>query len=145
MHDFVLDLRYAVRALAARRTFTIAAVATLALGIGVTTSMFTVVDGVLLRPLPFAHPDRLVLVCEHFPSAPAGACITSPPNEEDLRARSKTIEVIGLARDWSVRLDTPDGPEGLPGGIATPGFFAALEVQPELGRAFVASDLRGEE
>lgn len=145
MRDLLIDLRYAVRALVARPTPTLAAVITLGLGIGATTSIYSIVSGVLLRPLPFPHADRLVLLCEQFPSRPPDACVTSPPNAEDIAARSSTIEALGLARDWSVQLATPDGPEGLPGGIATPGFFRALGVRPEMGRLLDAGDMTGGE
>jgi putative ABC transport system permease protein len=145
MRDLLLDLRYAVRALVTRPTLTLAAVITLGLGIGATTAIYSIVYGVVLRPLPFPHADRLVLLCEQFPSAPPNACITSPPNAEDIAARSRTIEALGLARDWSVQIATPDGPEGLPGGIATPGFFRALGVEPEVGRLLDAGDMTGSE
>jgi len=145
MSDLRLDLRDAWRALRASLPSTISAVATLALGIGMTTSIFSVVNGVVLRPLPFPHEDRLVTLCEQYPGATPDWCSISPPNVEDIAARSRAIEAIGIGREWPYHLDTPSGAQSIAGGLASPGLFRALGVKAELGRLIEAADLIGRE
>jgi putative ABC transport system permease protein len=143
MGDLRLDLRDAWRALRASLPSTISAVATLALGIGMTTSIFSVVNGVVLQPLPFPNEDRLVTLCEHYPGATADWCGIAPPNVEDIAERSRTIEAIGIGRQWSYHLDTPSGAEAIDAGLASPGLFRALGVRAQLGRLIDDGDMIG--
>jgi len=145
MRDLVLDVRYALRTLLNQRAFSLAAVLTLALGIGITTAIFGIVYGILLRPLSFPSANRLFTVCERFPGARADWCSISPPNVEDLATRSRAIEAIGIGRDWPYHLATKEGAESIQGGLATPGLFHALAVRPRLGRLIEQSDLIGRE
>ena len=145
MRNLLADARYALRGLVAHPTFTAAAILTLALGIGLTTTIFGVVNGIVLHPLHFPHADRLVTICEQHPSAPADWCGISPPNVEDIAQRSRSIAAIGIARNWPYHLATIRGAEGISGGLATPGLFAALGVHPVLGRLIEPSDLLGRE
>src|SRR6266567_4164552 len=145
MRDLLLDFRYALRALRAATGPTLTAVITLALGIGMTTSIFSVVNGVVLRPLPFAHEDRLVTLCEQYPGATPDWCSIAPPNIEDIAARSRDIEAIGIGRNWPYHIDTPTGAESIGGGLATPGLFRALGARAERGRLIEAGDLIGRE
>jgi putative ABC transport system permease protein len=145
MRDLLSDVRYALRGLFTHPVFTIAAVLTLALGIGLTTTIFGVVNGILLRPLSFPNADRLVTICELYPGATADWCSISPPNVEDIARRSRTIEAIGIARSWPYHLATTQGAEGINGGLATPELFTALGVRPELGRLIDRADLTGRE
>lgn len=145
MRNLLADIRHAVRRLLGQPSFSIAAILTLALGIGLTTTIFGVVNGIVLRPLAFPNASRLVTICEQYPSAPADWCSISPPNVEDIAARSRSIVSIGIARDWPYHLETTRGAEGIRGGLATPGLFSALGVHPELGRAIEQSDLIGRE
>jgi len=145
MRSLLADFGYALRGLLARPAFTVAAILTLALGIGLTTTIFGVVNGIVLRPLAFPHADRLVTICEQYPGASADWCSISPPNVEDIAARSRTIAAIGIARSWPYHLATVDGAAGVQGGLATPGLFAALGVRPQLGRLIEAGDLLGRE
>jgi putative ABC transport system permease protein len=138
--NLLRDLRYAARILLKAPGFIVAAATTLALGIGANTAIFSVVNSVLLSPLPLTEPDRLVSLCETNPAI-AGFCIVSPTNVEDWKEQSRTFEAIGIARDWPFILKTDDGVVGMNGGIATPGFFEVLQAAPELGRLFVRSDL----
>jgi putative ABC transport system permease protein len=133
------DLRYALRQLAKHPGFTLVAVVTLALGVGANTALFSVVQGVLLAPLPFPHADRLVSICETNEMT-RGFCVASPPDVEDWAEQSRTIERIGLARGWAFTLADASGREGITGGYATPGFFAALGVTPAIGRLFAEGE-----
>lgn len=136
----IQDARYALRTLVKRPGFTAAAVLTLALGIGATTAIFSVVNSILFRPLPIAAADRVVTLCETNPAV-AGFCVASPPNVADWSDQSTTFESLGLARGWPFIMQTDAGVEGISGGIATPGFFHVLRFTPHLGRLFVEEDL----
>ncbi len=133
----------AIRALRSRPTLTIAAVLTLALSIGATTAIFTVVNGVVLRPLPFANESRLITICELYPGSTPDWCSISPPNVEDIAARSRAIEEIGIGREWGWHLATPTGAVDVAGGLASPGMFRALGVKPVIGRLLEPGDLIG--
>jgi len=133
------DFRYAIRSLRGSPGFTLAALAILGLGIGSATSIFTAMNAVLLQPLPYAEPARLISVCETNPSVDR-FCIASPPDVEDWGASTRTLEGIGFARSWSFLLRTDEGSLGVSGGYATAGWFSVLRVRPELGRVFEAGD-----
>jgi len=92
MSDLVAQLRHAARALLARRSFALAAILTLAIGIGMTTSIFSVLYGVVLRPLSFRNADRLITLCERFPGGSEDWCGISPPNVSDIAERSRSID-----------------------------------------------------
>ena len=92
MDTLIKDIRYGVRSLTKRPGFTVIAVITLALGIGASTAIFSVVDGVLLRPLPYPHAERIVQLREVNPSG--GKIAFAEPNYLDLRARSRTLEAM---------------------------------------------------
>jgi putative ABC transport system permease protein len=134
------DFRFAARTLLKAPAFTAAVVITMALGIGATLSMFTVVDSIVLRPLPFPESTRVVMLCETNPRIP-DRCIASPPNVSDWAHASRTLESAGLARTESFVTQTADGFSGVAGAIATPGFFRVLRIRPLLGRLFEARDL----
>jgi putative ABC transport system permease protein len=131
----IQDFRYAVRTLLRSRSFAVIAVLTLALGIGVSVAIFSVVDHVLLRPLPFPDSRRLVALCETHPSV-EGFCIASPPDVEDWARSSRTLASVGLGRDWSFSARRGPVAAGVAGGLATPGLFRTLEITPALGRLF---------
>jgi predicted permease len=131
----IQDFRFAVRTLLRSRSFAIMAVLTLALGIGVSVAIFSVVDHVLLRPLPFPDSRRLVALCETHPSV-EGFCIASPPDVEDWARSSRTLASVGLGRDWFFTARRGTGAEGVNAGLATPGLFSTLQLTPALGRLF---------
>jgi len=139
MNTLWSDLQYSLRKLGRNPGFAAVAILTLALGIGANTAIFSVVNSILLRPLPFPDSDRLVTLCEENPAV-AGFCVASPPNVEDWSQQSQTIEELGIGRDWPFILKREGGSEGLNGGLATPGFFRVLGLRPALGRLFVPED-----
>ena len=126
MRNLIADFRHAARGLRAQPLFTLTAVLTLGLGIGLTTTIFGVVNGIVLQPLAVPSADRMVTICEQHPAARADWCSISPPNAEDIAARSRSLEAIGIARSWPYHMTTLDGAESVVGGLATPGTFAAL-------------------
>ncbi len=140
MQSFLQDFVFGARVLRRNPGFTLVAVLTLALGIGANTSIFSVVNGILLRPLPYPDPDRLVTLSEQPASGPRYGR-ASPPNVEDWSERSRSIEAIGLGRGWSFILREEDGVRGVSSGLATPGLFKVFGFTPQLGRLFVDDDL----
>jgi predicted permease len=128
------DLRYGARMLAKHPGFTLVAVVALALGIGANSAIFSVVDAVLLRPLPFEESDRLVFLSERSPQL-EGMSI-SYPNFTDWRAQNQSFEKIGVYRRNSYNLTGRGEPERFVGGIFSADLFAALRVRPALGRLF---------
>ncbi len=139
--DVVRDVRYALRTLRRQPAFAAVAILTLALGIGANSAIFALVDGVLLRPLPFGQPDRLVMVSERSASAERGD--VSPLNLLDWNRRSRTFDVIaGYAPYVGGMVMT--GADGLAENVSrqwvTAGFFDVLGVQPVAGRTFLPDD-----
>ncbi|MEJ2216139.1 MAG: ABC transporter permease [Gemmatimonadota bacterium] len=140
MSVLLAEAKHAFRALMKRPLFTGVAVLTLAVGIGANTAIFSVVRGVLLRPLPFERSDRLVRICETNPQV-GSYCVASPPNVMDWRAASRTLSEIGLGRDWPFHLRADGKQATIAGGLATAGFFRALRVKPALGRLIEPEDV----
>ncbi len=141
--DLWWDVRLAVRGLRRSPGFTAVALAMLALGIGASTAIFSVVDAVLLRPLPFHQPDRLVQVFETHMAQGWDHFAFSQMNLLDLMESSTSFEAIGGIRGGTVNL-TGDGPPARIGvSPITPNFVQMLGVKPVLGRAFRDSDLDG--
>jgi len=136
----VNDLQTAVRRLRRSPGATAAMIGTLALGIAAVTATFTVVDAVVLRPLPFPGSERVLVLCETAPRL-AGFCVASPPNVEDWAHASRSIERFGVARDWSFRLRAGGEPVPLGGGVATPGYFEVSGARARLGRLLRSEDL----
>jgi predicted permease len=141
MSDFV----YAIRSLARSRGFTIAAILTLSIGIGATTAIYSVVDTILLQPLPFPESDRLVRLIEYAPPFAPGRPIRQRgiTHQEflDWRQRSKTLEHAAAVIDMSQRMvKTPDGAAGLWGAMVTASTFELLPIRPLLGRTILPGD-----
>ena len=128
------DLRYGLRTLARAPGFTVAAVLALALGIGATTAIFSVVDAVLLRPLPYEHPDRLAVVLTR------GTGPVAPGNFLDWRRDASTFERMGAAESWGTNLGSDGRPEHVDGVRVTSDIFPLLGVRPQLGRTFAADE-----
>jgi len=139
------DLRYAWRQLRRSPGFAVTAVLTLALGIGATTTMFSVVDQVLLRPLPFDHPSQLVAITEasyEKDAATSGGGI-SLPDAEDWQTRSHTLQAVAYYTFNMPIVGGIDHPHSKPQLPSSANFLSTLGVQPALGRGFVATENRG--
>jgi putative ABC transport system permease protein len=134
------DLRYAARQLLKSAGFTLVAVTTLALGIGATTAVFSVVDQVLLHPLPFPDSDRILKVSQTFKGLSADDA--SPANYLDWVAQNQIFDEMAVSRGWQGSLSTGDRPERVRGSMTTPSFFPLFGVPPILGRVLQASDAR---
>jgi predicted permease len=140
MEILMQDLRYALRMLRQRLGFTTFAVLSLALGIGATTAIFSIVNAVLLRPLPFAEPDRLVRVRFSNPGLGLHGVLYSVPELEDLRTRANVFEnVTGTCRG-SVNMTGGVQPERLEVVLANANYFTTLGVTPQIGRLFGPED-----
>ncbi|MFY9611402.1 MAG: ABC transporter permease [Blastocatellia bacterium] len=140
MEAIFQDFRYTFRTLGRSPGFSLVVVLILALGIGANTAIFSFVNGVLLSSLPFPEPERLIVLGEHNPEKTSRLSVVSPRNLEDWEKQSKTIEQFGAWRDWSFRINTPEGRIPVSAGIATPGLFAALAVKPVSGRLLFPED-----
>src|SRR5262247_617655 len=134
MRTFWQDLRYGARMLLKQPGLTFVAVFTLALGIGANSAIFSVVNGVLLRPLPLEDPDRLIKIWETFPSG--GQTTLSVPNLRDWREQNTVFNGIAAYTFSSVNLHAQDSPEQLSGVTVSTNFFDVVGVRPRLGRAF---------
>jgi putative ABC transport system permease protein len=141
MLNFESELRLAFRQLLRSPGFTAVVILTLALGVGANTAIFSFVNGVLLRPLPYPEPERLVEVCETHPERPSRWCGASPANWADWLRMSRTLESVGLARYWPFSLKRADRTLSLTGGVATPGLFQVFRVHPAMGRVFEPRDI----
>jgi putative ABC transport system permease protein len=140
MNTLWQDLRYGARMLLKNPGFTLIAVITLALGIGANTAIFSVVNGVLLRPLPYADPDRLVQVWETRPREGDYEFSASPPNFVDWRNQSQSYEQMAAYRWEAFNLTGGDQPERLVGARVSASFFAALGIKSVLGRVFLPEE-----
>ena len=130
------DLRYAIRSLRKSSGFSLMAILTLALGVGANTAVFSLVNAVLLRPLPYHDPGRLVLVWESAPFFGLQDSPVAPANYVDWKARSRSFEEMGAIEDHSFRLTGEGAPEVVDGSFATAGLFRTLRSRPALGRIF---------
>jgi predicted permease len=136
MNSLLADLRYSVRMLSKRPVFTLVAVITLALGIGANTAIFSVINAVLLRDLPVAEPDRLVMVFE------AKFGTVAPFNYLTWKAQQTVFEEIGAFIDQGFALAGNDGAEMLQGARVTANIFHLLRAAPSLGRTFTNEEDR---
>jgi putative ABC transport system permease protein len=134
------DVRFALRVLRRMPGFSAAVILTVALGTGAATTIFAVVRGVVLRPLPFPDSERVVRLCETNPSVGAW-CGSSPANVADWVRQVPALESAGVARSEPFIGVESGASYGVRGGIASPGFFRVLRVQPVQGRLFTEADL----
>lgn len=141
LHAAGSDVRQAVRALRKAPSFTIVAIAVLTLGIGISTAVFSVVDAVVLRGLPFDEHDRLAVVLEYGPKISATGHVTTMQTFLDWRREQRSFETLAAVVRTSIQMRGENGePLYVPGQRVTQGFFETLRVQPVLGRTFTLQE-----
>src|SRR5664279_781918 len=136
------DLKYALRMLAKTPMFAIIAVLTLALGIGANSAIFSVVNTVLLQPLPFKNPDRIVMAWARYVNDSAGRGVHSFPDYADLRDQSQSFSGMAAYTRTACTLSLTDDAQYLEGNAITPEIFDVLGVPPLLGRGFTQEDAK---
>jgi putative ABC transport system permease protein len=140
VEDLIADTRYAARVLGRNPGFTAAAILTLALGIGAASAIFSVVYGVLLRPLPYADPDRLVVLWERNVARNKDRNVVAVGNFEAWRDRTRAFAGMAALVPRPVTLADAAVPERVAGAEVSPGYFRLLGVAPALGREFVPAE-----
>ena len=144
MQNFLQDLRYGMRMMVKRPGFTLIAGLTLALGIGANTAIFSAVNAVLLKPLPFPESEQLLDLAETF--KPDGWGSVSAPTLEDWRNQNTVFTGIAAYSNTSFNLQGSDTPQRIPGLNVSANYFDVLGVRPTLGRAFLpGEDVAGRE
>jgi putative ABC transport system permease protein len=140
METLFRDIRFGIRSLLKQPAFTGIAIVTLALGIGGNTAMFSVINAVLLRPLPYTQPDRLVWMSESGDEVANRSL--SYPNFVDWRERNHVFESMSTYRTWSMTLTGMAEPQNIRAGMVAADYFKVMGVTPILGRSFTAEDDR---
>jgi len=140
METLLQDLRFAARSFLRAPRFTVPAVLALALGIGSTSAIFSIVNGVLLKPLPYTDPDRIVVVWEHNLKRGRPRNVVAPANYAAWIERTRTLEHLGMAGPARSNIILDGRPEEVTGLFASSHIFPALGVQPALGRAYTAAE-----
>ena len=140
MENLLSDTRYAIRNLLRRPAFTLIAVATLALGIGANTTIFSAINALLLKPLPFPELDRVVAIWDKVPSRGVLHNEVTVANFLDWQSQSQSFEQLALHRWWSANLTGIDPPERIQGFLVTANFFDAVGIKPIMGRNFSAEE-----
>jgi putative ABC transport system permease protein len=138
MHTLLADLRYGLRQLARSPSFTLLSILTLALGIGATTALFSVVNPILFRALPYPDPDRIVRVAERDKEGQDAG--TGYATFVDVQKMATSFEGIAVASQWQPTLQGSGDPERLDGQRVTQAFFSVLGVRPSLGRDFTTEE-----
>jgi putative ABC transport system permease protein len=138
MQTLIQDLRYGARMLRKNPGFTLIAVLTLALGIGANTAIFSVVNAVLLRPLPYREPERLAQIWEK--KRDSGNNVISPDNFLDWQKQAKSFEGLSIYDVWLPAISTAGKTEQIVGISASANFFSLLGVTPQLGRTFAPDE-----
>jgi putative ABC transport system permease protein len=140
MDTLLQDLRYAARRLVKAPTFTVVVLLTLALGIGANTAVFSVVNGVLLRPLPYREPDQLVTINHYYPSLNNLEAPVSVPGFADYRDRTRMFSGVAVRAGWSPNLTGRGEPERLMGARVSALYFPTLGVPAAMGRALLPEE-----
>ena len=142
METLIKDLRYGVRSFIKRPGFLVIAISTLALGIGATTAMFTVVNSVLLRPLQFPEPERIVLLYGINPKQGITESNMSVPDVVDWQKQSQSFEQIAAYITGGFFLSTGDETERVRGAGVSTDFFPLFKTNPISGRTFQPQDVQ---
>ncbi|HXJ91929.1 MAG TPA: ABC transporter permease [Terriglobia bacterium] len=142
MNALVQDLRYALRMLRRNPGFTAVAVLTLALGIGANTAIFSVLDAVLLRPLPYNHPQQLVKIYSRFTGIglPKDENAVSAPEFLDYQHLNQSFSGIAALNGGAFNIGSEGSPQRVAGATVSPSLFKILGVQPRLGRTFLPEE-----
>jgi predicted permease len=140
LEQLLQDVRFGLRMLRKSPAFTVVAVLTLAIGIGANTYIFSMVDALLLRPMEFPEPGRLVALWERLPNTGVERNELSPANFLDFRDRNHVFDHVAAQSWWDVNLGGVEHPEHLHGFLVTPDYFAALEAHPIVGRGFLPEE-----
>jgi putative ABC transport system permease protein len=142
MHSLFSDIRFGIRSLVKHPAFTAIALITLALGIGANSTLFSFVNAILLRPLPYKDAERLVVLDETAPKQGIKSFDVSYPNFVDWRAQNHVFEDIGIYTESNFSLMVGDTPEQVPGARVSQGMFEILGIVPILGRTVTAEEDR---
>ncbi|HEU4715061.1 MAG TPA: ABC transporter permease [Pyrinomonadaceae bacterium] len=142
MQTFLQDLKYALRMLKKNPAFTAVAILTLAVGIGANSAIFSVVNSVLLRPLPYRQPDQLIRVYSEFPTMQLRKFWMSPPELLDIQREAKSWEAIGAWAPGGRNVGTESEPLRVTSAVITRSLIDVLGVQPERGRNFTEEEDR---
>ena len=143
MYALWQDMRYGLRMLGKNPGFTTVAVITLAVGIGANGAIFSVVDAVLLKPLPFSEPDRLVAVSgRDLRNGEKGRAL-SYPDFADLRAQTQTLESVAAFDQGNFTLTGDGEPQQIQGGVVSADLLTVLRAAPMIGRSFVSAHISG--
>src|SRR3989442_742362 len=140
MDSLLRDLKFSVRSPLKRPALTIIAIVTLAIGIGANTAIFSFINALLLKPLPFPDLDRVGAVWETVPSRGVERNEVTVADYLDWRAQNKTFEQLGIYRWWSTNLTGADSPERVQGFQVTTNFLDIVGVKPVMGRGFLAEE-----
>ena len=140
MIALIHDVRYCLRTLRKSPGFTAVVIATLALGIGANTAIFSIVDAVLLRPLPFPNPDRLVRLVDNLPGASLHDIGMSVPELWDLQERSGVFDEVSAVWPIDANVTGTGHPERIELLAVSPNYFSLLGVHAQLGRVFGPED-----
>jgi putative ABC transport system permease protein len=140
MNIFLQDLQYALRRLKNDPAFAAVAILTLALGIGANSAIFSIVNAVLLQPLPYREPSRVVVLMEHMTKFPKFT--VSYQNYVDFRDQSHSFESVGAVRNYTATMTGEGDPERLSAQMATASMFNVLGIRPEAGRFYTAAEDR---
>jgi putative ABC transport system permease protein len=133
LQDLLQDLRYGFRGLLRNPLFTLMAMLTLALGLGANVAIFTIVDAVLLKPLPYSEPDRLVQLSEKPPGG--GRTAVAPGNFLDWLENSKNLELVASTGSW-LTMTGQGEPQRVQARLVSPDFFDVISSRPATGRTF---------
>jgi putative ABC transport system permease protein len=136
MDNLRSDIRYALRSLSKRPGFTFIAVLTLALGIGANTAIFSAINALLLKPLPFPELDRVVAVWDKLPSRGVLHNEVAMANYLDLKAQNQSFDQLAIYRWWSANLTGVDTPERIQGFLVSANYLDAIGIKPIMGRNF---------
>jgi len=139
MSESLRDLRYGVRRLTRSPTFTVVVILTLALGIGANTTIFSIVNSLLLRPLPYPEPGELVTLNHVYPSVDLVAGV-SAPGFRDYRDRTQSFENVAITRGWSANLTGIGEPVRVTGSRVSVGYFETYAVVPTMGRSLLSQE-----